>query len=59
MSLESELMEKNEDIEKDKDMENTDVKDLAEDLVAKIRDARLKGKKKPSDNKPEAETVKE
>ena len=59
MSLEFITMEKDEDIEKDKDMENKDIKNLAEHLVGKVRDARIKGKKKLSDNRPEVETVKE
>jgi len=59
VSLEFITMEKDEDIEKDKDMENKDIKNLAEHLVGKVRDARIKGKKKLSDNRPEVETVKE
>ena len=59
MSLEFTAMKKDEDIEKDKDMGNKDIKNLAEHLVGKVRDACAKGGKKPSDSQPEAETVKE
>jgi len=59
VSLEFITMEKDEGIEKDKDMENKDIKNLAEHLVGKVRDARIKGKKKLSDNQPEVEPVKE
>lgn len=61
--MESMVMERDKDMEnkdmENKDTENKDIKKLAEHLVGHVRDARLKGKKKLSDNQPEAETVKE
>lgn len=47
-------------MKKDKDMKNRDIEKFATHLVEQVRDACLKnGKKNLSDNRPEAETVKE